>query len=51
MLYLPSAALIADRINVAGYFFRFGGDDNLNVGALFETHLVAVSVSQGIFNT
>jgi hypothetical protein len=30
---------------------RIGGNGNLNVGALFEPHLIAISVNQGIFNT
>src|SRR5437667_312766 len=34
-----------------GLLLRLGGNGNLNVATLFESYLIAISVSQGIFNT
>jgi hypothetical protein len=34
-----------------GLLLRLGGDSNLNVSALFEAYLIAISISQGIFTT
>ena len=34
-----------------GLLLRPGGNGNLNVGTLFEAYLIAIPVSQGVFNT